>query len=139
MHKLRLGSTLYDAKGGVIGQKDELFERVIGDGAGKPLERPESVFTEGREVLKDNRIGPKETRVVVHRFPLKGVAPVSAAVSLVFERPVLDTPSGIKLVEMPITRVNVPAKADSTSLRYLLVGLVVAALAAAVLALKKRG
>ena len=41
--------------GTVLGKKEEVFERVLGDGTGKPLAHPEMVFTEAREVLEDNR------------------------------------------------------------------------------------
>ncbi|HEY5997305.1 MAG TPA: hypothetical protein VIU29_09795, partial [Candidatus Deferrimicrobiaceae bacterium] len=138
MHKIRLVSTILDARGSVLDRKEELFERVIGDGAGHPLEKPEQVFLEGREVLKDNRIGPKESRVIVHRFPLKGAKPASASVRLTYLRPVLDLANGPSAVEMPISQISVTAKAESMTIRYLIGALIAIALIAAVIALKKR-
>jgi nitrate/TMAO reductase-like tetraheme cytochrome c subunit len=138
MHKIRLVSTILDARGAVLDRKEELFERIIGDGAGNPLEKPEQVFLEGREVLKDNRIGPKESRVIVHRFPLKGSKPASASVRLTYLRPVLDLADGPSTVEMPISQISVTAKAESTTIRYLIGALIAIALIAAVIALKKR-
>jgi hypothetical protein len=138
MHKIRLASTLYDAQGAVIDRKEELFERIIGDGSGKALEKPEQVFTEGREVLKDNRIGPKESRVVVQKFSLHGVTPASASIALTYERPIIDLSPSLKSVEMPISQLTIPAKPESPALRYLIVALVVIALLALIVALKKR-
>lgn len=138
MHKIRLVSTILDARGAVLDRKEELFERVIGDGAGNVLEKPEQVFLDGREVLKDNRIGPKESRVIVHRFGLKGAVPASASVRLTYQRPVLDAASGASVAETPISQISVPAKAESTTLRYLVGALVAIALIAAFVALKRR-
>lgn len=138
MHKLRLSAELLDAKGARIDRKEERFERVIGDGAGNPLEKPEEAFTDGREVLKDNRIGPKETRVVAYRFPLGGRIPASGTVSLAYERPTLDPAKGASVITTPITTISVPAKAESPWLRYLVVGGVAAALVVAFLALRRR-
>lgn len=139
MHKLRLAAALQDVQGKLIDRKEEWFERVIGDGGGKPLERPEQAFTEGREVLKDNRISPKESRLVRYRFPLGGRTPGSALVTLSYERPVLDLSAASSVVSMPITQLVVEGRAESPMLRWLFVALVAIALAGAILALKRRG
>jgi nitrate/TMAO reductase-like tetraheme cytochrome c subunit len=140
MHRIRLASTLLDARGVALDRKEEVFERVIGDGSGKPIRKPEQAFVDGREVLLDNRIGPKESRVVVHRFPLKaGVSPASASVVLTYERPLLDLSGDAKFAVMPISQVTVPARAESAATRYLLVALVAIVLLAGFLALRKRG
>ncbi len=138
MHKIRLISTIYDARGNAMSRREELFERLIGDGAGRPLEKPEQVFLEGREVLKDNRIGPKETRVINQRFPLAGVVPASALIKLTYERPVVDNPPETRIIEMPISELTVPAKAESAKIRFLLVALIAIALIGAIIALKNR-
>ncbi len=109
-HRIRLASVLYDDAGTVLGKKEELFERVLGDGTGKPLPHPEMVFTEAREVLKDNRIGPKETRKVVHAFPAGGSTPATAEVSLTYEMPTPDVAPGLRTIDVPIARMVIPVR-----------------------------
>jgi len=128
-HRIRLASVLYDASGTVLGKNEELFERVLGDGAGKPLPHPEMVFTEAREVLKDNRIAPKETRKVVHAFPTGGSRPAAAEVSLTYEIPTPDVSPGLRAIEVPIARTVIPVREGYSLPRGALIGVVVAALA----------
>ncbi len=107
-HRIRLSSVLYDTSGAVLGKKEEVFERVLGDGTGKPLPHPEMVFTEAREVLKDNRIAPKETREVVHVFAAGGSRPAAAEVSLTYELPTPDVSPGLRAIDVPIARTVIP-------------------------------
>ena len=107
-HRIRLAATLYDKAGNAIGRKEEVFERVLGDGTGKPLEEPELIFTEAREVLKDTRLGPKETRKVALTFPVAGAAPAAAEVSLTYELPAMASASDLRTIDIPISRAVVP-------------------------------
>ncbi len=109
-HRIRLTSVLYDASGAVLGRKEEVFERVLGDGTGKPLPHPEMVFTEAREILKDNRIAPKETREVVQVFPVAGSRPAAAEVSLTYELPTPDVSPGLRAIDVPIARTVIPVR-----------------------------
>jgi hypothetical protein len=138
LHRIRLVSTLYDLHGNILDRQVELFERVIGDGSGKPLDNPERVFTDGREVLKDNRIGPKETRVVKQRFALHGAKPATAGITLTYEMPTPDIAPKLKMSALPISQIVIPAKAESPSLRLALIALAAVALIAALVALKRR-
>jgi nitrate/TMAO reductase-like tetraheme cytochrome c subunit len=110
-HRLRLASTLFDASGNPLGRKEEVFERVVGDGTGKPLERPELIFTAAREVLKDNRIGPKETREVVHVFALGDAPPATAQIVLTYEIPTPDLAPGLRMIDIPVSHAVIPVKA----------------------------
>lgn len=127
MHRIRLVTSLFDEAGTALGRKEDLFERVVGDGAGNPLTKPEEIFTEAREVLKDNRIGPKETREVVHRFPLDGKRPAAAEVSLTYEIPTPDIPARTPSIDIPISRVLIPAGRGISPVVLSLVALAVAA------------
>ena len=109
-HRIRLTSVLYDGAGAVLGKTEDVFERVLGDGTGKPLPHPEMVFTEAREVLKDNRIAPKETREVVHVFPAAGSRPAAAEVLLTYELPTPDVSPGLRAIDVPIARTVVPVR-----------------------------
>lgn len=102
MHRIRLATTLFDEGGEALGRKEEIFERVLGDGAGKPLSRPEEIFLEAREVLKDNRLAPKEERRVVHEFSSVPTPPATAQVTLTYEIPVPDTYPALGRIEVPI-------------------------------------
>ncbi len=108
--RLRLVSTLHDASGNVLGRKEEVFEKVVGDGTGKPLEQPELIFTAAREVLKDNRLGPKETRELAQVFPLEQAKPATAEVVLFYEEPALDVAPRPRVVDIPVARIVVRAK-----------------------------
>jgi len=130
LHRLRLETRLYDRDRGMIGQEVELFERVLGDGEGTPLRRPERFFSHAKEVLKDNRISPKEVRRVLHRFPLFGKVPGSAEVELIYDTVLSDAATGLQSSSIPILRIVVPL---TTGPSWLLVALVV--LAVAILAL----
>ncbi|MGE5188430.1 MAG: multiheme c-type cytochrome [Gemmatimonadota bacterium] len=112
-HRIRLASVVYDDAGTALGRKDEVFERVLGDGNGQPLPHPEMVFTEAREVLKDNRIAPKETREVVHVFPVAGSPPAAAEVSLSYEIPTPDVSPELRTIDVPIARVVIPIRRGS--------------------------
>ncbi len=114
-HRIRLSSVLYDASGAVLGKKEDVFERVLGDGRGKPLPHPEMVFTDAREVLKDNRIAPKETREIVHVFPAGRSRPAAAEVSLTYEIPTPDVSPGLREIDIPIARTVIPVR-DARSL-----------------------
>lgn len=92
--RLRLAATLLDAKGNTLGRMEETFERVVGDGSGKPLTRAEDICTSARQVLKDNRILPKETREVRFSFPAGNPSPAAAAVSLTYENTNADASPG---------------------------------------------
>lgn len=140
-HRIRLTTVLYDAAGTVLGRKDELFERVLGDGAGRPLPHPEMVFTEAREVLKDNRIAPKETREVVHVFPVAGSRPAAAEVLLTYEIPTPDVSPGLRAIEVPIARTVIPVREGHSLPNAALIAVAAAAfafLAAALLAGRRK-
>jgi len=140
MHRLRLTTTIYDAAGNVLGRKDDVFERVVGDGTGKPIERPELIFTAAREVLKDNRIGPKETRKITHAFTLEKANPVTAEVALTYEIPTPDTAPDLRMIDIPVSRTVVPVTAAIPPAAIALIALAaVAALLAVVLYLRRKG
>ncbi|MBI5420014.1 MAG: hypothetical protein HZA60_07990, partial [Deltaproteobacteria bacterium] len=103
-------------------------EKVVGDGTGKPLEKPEQIFTAGREVLKDNRIGPKETREITHVFPVGGPSPATAEVALTYEIPTPDIAPSVRMIELPISRTIVPARTGIPALYISLAALAVALL-----------
>lgn len=131
MHRIRLETTIYDWDGNVLGRKEEMFERLLGDGAGNPLREPERIFTEAKEVLKDNRIGPKETRDIVHSFAPAGKTPKTAEVSLFYEILTPDIAPGLRSIDIPISRLVVPVE-EGMSLRS--AGILVLAAAFLVLA-----
>ncbi len=137
-HRIRMTSTLYDAAGNVLAQKEEIFERRVGDGTGKPLERPEEIFTAAREVLMDNRIKPKETRRIDQAFELAGARPASAEVALAYEIPTADTAIGLRHVEIPVTRVVIPARTGVPALYAALIALAAALLLLAAVYLLRR-
>lgn len=140
-HRIRLTSVLYDAGGTVLGKKEEVFERVLGDGTGKALPHPEMVFTEAREVLKDNRISPKETREVVHVFPAGGSRPAAAEVLLTYEIPTPDVSPGLRAIEVPIARAVIPVRQGHSLPDAALVAVAAAAFAffaAALLAMRRK-
>jgi len=135
MHRIRLVTALFDDSGNLLGHEEEVFERVLGDGAGNPLRTPERIFTEAREVIRDNRIGPKETREVIHRFPLAGARPATAVVSLTYEIPTPDISPGTRSIDIPISRVLLSAERGISPLtRALLALAIVTALLATALA-----
>ncbi|HEY7585059.1 MAG TPA: multiheme c-type cytochrome [Candidatus Deferrimicrobiaceae bacterium] len=139
-HRLRLSSLLFDASGTVLGRKEEVFERVLGDGTGKPLEKAELIFTSAREVLKDSRIRPKETREITHVFPFGDRKPATAEVALAYEIPTPDIAPELLLVSIPVSRVVIPAKGGIPVPMIALIALaaVVLLLAAAVV-IRRRG
>lgn len=109
-HRLRLVSTLFDGNGAVLGRKEEIFARVLGDGTGKAITLPELIFTAAREVISDNRIAPKETREVVHAFPSGGAGAATAEVALVYEMATPDIAPELKWIEIPVSRVVIPVR-----------------------------
>ena len=131
IHRLRLETTLYDEDRCVLGRGEEIFERVLGDGAGNPLRMPQQMFPAAREVLKDNRIAPKETREVVHRFPLSGKTPKTAEIALLYEIFLSDATSGLQSSSISILRIVVPVK---TGISWGFVALIVLAAASLFLA-----
>lgn len=139
VHRLRLETTLYDEGRAVLGHSEEIFERVLGDGSGKPLRMPDRFFAEAKEVLKDNRIAPKEARKVVHRFPLDGKQPGTAEVALLYEILLPGLGPGMESSSTPIRRIVVPV---TTGPSFAFVALIVIAatalVAAVVLALRRR-
>lgn len=138
-HRLRLASTLFDASGNPIGRKDELIERVLGDGTGKPLEKPELIFTVAKEVLRDNRIGPKETREITQVFQLGNGKPATAEIALTYELATPDIAPGLRMIEIPISRAVIPVKQGVSAVTVALIALAaVAALLAAALFLRRR-
>jgi hypothetical protein len=112
-HRLRLAATLFDAQGNALDRREELFERVVGDGTGKPLTRPEEIFVAAREVLKDTRLQPKETREVRFSFPAGKGAPATASVALTYEIPTPDIAPTLRYIEIPVANQVVPAEAGS--------------------------
>ena len=110
-HRIRLAATLFDAAGNALGRREEIFERIVGDGKGKALTRPEEIFVSAREVLKDNRLLPKETREVRFSFPEGKVAPATASVALTYEIPTPDTAPTLRYIEIPVANQVVSAKA----------------------------
>jgi hypothetical protein len=139
-HRLRLSSLLFDASGTVLGRKEEVFERVLGDGTGKPVEKAELIFTSAREVLKDNRIGPKETREITQVFAFGDRKPATAEVALAYEIPTPDIAPELLLVSIPVSRVVIPAKEGIPVPQIALIALaaVVILLAVAVI-IRRRG
>lgn len=138
--RLRLVSTLYDASGKVLGRMEEVFEKVVGDGRGNPIEKPELIFTAAREVLKDNRLGPKETREISQVFPLEGSKPATADVVLLYEEPVLDITPRLRMIDIPVARVIVPAKAGISAPLVALIALAaVLILLAVVVYVRRKG
>lgn len=101
-HRIRLAATLFDTVGNPLGTREELFEKVMGDGTGKPLVRAEDIFLSAREVLKDNRIRPKETRVVKFAFPPGETVPATASVAVTYEMPTPDIAPAVRYIEIPI-------------------------------------
>lgn len=142
VHRLRLQTTLYDAERRVLGRGEEIFERVLGDGHGNPLRMPDQFFTAAKEVLKDNRIAPKEVRKVVHRFPLDGKVPGTAEIALLYEIYLPDLAPGLESSSTPIVRIVVPVRKGLPFGLVVLVALVILAAAAlvsaAVLAFRRR-
>ncbi len=139
MHRIRLVTSLFDAGGAPLGSMEETFERVVGDGAGNPLTKPERIFTEAREVLKDNRIGPKETREVIHRFDLAKTRPAAAEVSLTYEIPTPDIAPGTRSIDIPISRILLSVERGTSPRTLALLALaVVAVLLAAALAVRRK-
>jgi nitrate/TMAO reductase-like tetraheme cytochrome c subunit len=110
-HRLRLAATLFDAAGNALGRREETFERVVGDGTGKALTRPEEIFVSAREVLKDTRLQPKETREVRFSFPAGKEAPATASVALTYEIPTPDTAPTLRYIEIPVANQVVTAEA----------------------------
>jgi hypothetical protein len=110
-HRLRLAATLFDASGNALDRREEIFERVLGDGTGKALTRPEDIFVSAREVLKDNRLLPKETREVQFSFPEGKEAPATASVSLTYEIPTPDIAPTLRYIEIPVANQVVTAEA----------------------------
>ncbi|MDA8122103.1 MAG: multiheme c-type cytochrome [Deltaproteobacteria bacterium] len=112
INRLRLETTLYDGDRGVLGRGEDIFERVLGDGNGMPLRMPERFFPAAKEVLKDNRIEPKEVRKIVYRFPLQGKAPRTAEIALLYEIFLPDLAPALKSSTIPILRIAVPVTAE---------------------------
>ena len=113
-HRLRLAATLFDAAGNAIERREESFERIVGDGTGKPLTRPEEIFVSAREVLKDTRLQPKETREVRFSFPAGKTAPKTASVALIYEIPTPDIAPTIRYIEIPVASQVITAEAGGT-------------------------
>jgi len=110
-HRLRLTATLFDAAGNALDSRVETFERVVGDGTGKALTRPEEIFVSAREELKDTRLQPKETREVRFSFPAGKEAPATASVALTYEIPTPDIAPTNRPNEIPIANLVVRAEA----------------------------
>jgi len=110
-HRLRLAATLFDAEGNALGRREETFERIVGDGTGRPLTRPEEIFVSAREELKDNRLQPKETREVRFTFPAGNAAPTTASVALTYEIPTPDIAPALRYIEIPVASQVVAAEA----------------------------
>ena len=110
-HRLRLAATLFDAAGNAIDRREEIFERVVGDGTGKALTRPEEIFVSAREVLKDNRLLPKETREVRFSFPAGKEPAATASVALTYEIPTPDIAPTLRYIEIPVATQVVTAEA----------------------------
>jgi hypothetical protein len=130
INRLRLETTLYDADRRALGRHEEIFERVLGDGDGNPLRMPEQFFPAAKEVLKDNRIAPKEIRKIIHRFPLGGKEPKTAEIDLLYEIFLSDLSPGLRSSSISILRIVVPVKAG---ISWLFVALIVLAAASLLL------
>ncbi len=139
IHRIRLETTLYDEVGNALGRKEEIFERVLGDGAGNPITKLDLIFTAAREVLKDNRIGPKETREIVHTFALNETEPQTAEVALIYEIVTPDIAPRLRSIDIPISRVIVPVEERSSWRIIALVAIVAACLGLAVAIVLRRG
>lgn len=113
-HRLRLAATLFDAAGNPMDRREEIFERVLGDGTGKALARPEQIFVMAREVLKDNRLLPKETREVRFSFLQGKEPPATASVALTYEIPTPDIAPTLRYIEIPVATQVVTAEAPWT-------------------------
>jgi hypothetical protein len=141
-HRIRLVSTLYDEDGKVLGTQEERFERVLGDGNGKALSTPEE-FLDAREVIRDNRIKPKEERVVRHRFPAATGArlPAAAEVNLVYELPTREIGAALRTFEIPISKTTVTIRQGKhwKAIAIAAAGSLAAVLLAALYAILRRG
>jgi hypothetical protein len=116
LHRIRLVTSIFDKSGILLGKNEEFFEKVVGDGEGNPLTKPEDVFTAARQVLKDNRIGPKETRDIVRTVRIGGSRPSTATVDLIYEIPVPDNVPGKTVIDIPFSSMTVEAKKGFSSL-----------------------
>ena len=97
------------------------------------------IFTGAKEVLKDNRIGPKETREVLHRFALTAEEPKTAEVALIYEILTPDIAPGLGSIDIPFARVVVPLKEETTWRFFAFVALAATCLAlAAAIVLRRR-
>ncbi|GAB4371630.1 MAG: multiheme c-type cytochrome [Deltaproteobacteria bacterium] len=123
IHRLRLETTLYDTDRHVLGRGEEIFERILGDGDGNPLHTPEQFFLAARQVLKDNRIAPKEVRRIDQHFPLAGRTPGKAEVALFYEISLADQVPGLASSSVSILRIDVPLSAGIPPNILALIGL----------------
>lgn len=105
--KFVVDAQLFGDRGRVIGKKQLLIERVLGDKEGNPITSAAEMFLNASTVLKDNRIGPKEKRKLTIDFPLKNrFETLSAIVSLLYEVPSPDP--HLKKVRMNIDTITIP-------------------------------
>ncbi len=77
--KVILTVKLLDTKGGVVGEKEVVYRRVLVDEEGReiPEENIKDMFLKATSLKSDNRIKPKETRREEFIFPLtKGIEKV---------------------------------------------------------------
>lgn len=69
-HRIVLVTKLVGETGNLLGLRELYFERVLGDERGNVLRYPDEMISRGEKVLRDSRIGPKETRTLGLVFPL---------------------------------------------------------------------
>ncbi len=122
-HRLIVNARLNGDRGEVIGEKQVFIERVLGNREGKPISSAADMFLNASTVLKDNRIGPKEKRMLTLEFPLeKGSETLSAAVSLLYEIPSPDPV--LKTVKINIDDMTIHRSGMKFPFQALILGLI---------------
>ncbi|RMG59119.1 MAG: hypothetical protein D6713_06215 [Deltaproteobacteria bacterium] len=90
-HRVVIDAVIFNERGVKIGEGEAYIERILGDGKGNPLENPADIFLRAREVLKDNRVGPKQSKTYTLKIPVKGsVEKARGVVTLFYELPSAD-------------------------------------------------
>ncbi len=124
-HRVVISVVIFDERGNRLGEGETYLERVLGDGRGNPIEKPADMFLNAREVLSDNRVGPKETRKITLTIPLKGVfEKVHGTASLFYELPSPDP--NLKRVRIKFSDISLEEERwNRTVLAILLIVLVI--------------
>lgn len=72
---------------GVLYEGKRVYQKVVADKDGNPIERDDHLFTKGASILKDNRLTPQETREEYFSFlvPKNREYILSASISYLYE------------------------------------------------------